>query len=356
MSAAKPKEAEMMNKFTGSAKRKSSQTPPFILSGNGSAAISIEQTASLIPLIIWAAVKYSSRVFLLCIISAAVSTAADLAARLIIKFAVKSKSDSAVRFDIYPIFIGLCAVCMLPYNVSAAALIIFDLLAIALKYLADGIISPLAAARTVMIPITANFGASFFYSDSYRMTTPLSILSKSELPDDSLTDMFLGRSDGMTGEISALLILLCMVYLLVRGHIRWETPVAAVGAAFLVAFEFAPDSVEYYLFAISEILCGGLLFGAVFIASDKRRQPVSMYGRLIYGALIGALAMVIRLNGDIDGIYPAVALLSPFTPLIDRFTATSPFGGYRRRKNTKKNSAADNQKSEKAEKSAENED
>ena len=349
-----------MNKFTNPKKRKSSAQPPFISSGTVSASISIEQTAALIPTIIWAAVKYSSRVFLLCIISAAVSAAADFAARLILKFTVKSKKDSAVRFDIYPIFIGLCTVCMLPYNVSLAALVIFDLLAVALKYLLDGIISPIAAARTLMIPITANFGASFFYSNSERMTTPLSILSKSELPDDSLTDMFLGRSDGMIGEISAVLILLCMVYLLIRGHIQWETPAAAVAAAFVVAFEFAPDSVEYYLFAISEILCGGLLFGAVFIASDRRRQPVSMYGRLIYGALIGVLAMVIRLNTDIDGIYPAVALLSLFTPLIDRFTATSPFGGYRRKpaKSAKKQPTSDGEKpenGENTEKNAENE-
>ncbi len=298
---------------------------PFLHSGNNSHSVILEQVIALLPLIIWATFRFSFRVPLLCLISVGFSFLTDLLIRTFIRKILKKDIHP---FDLYPIFIGICVVCMLPANASLAAVLLFDLAAVAVLRLFGQAVSPIATAYTVMLALTANFSAGYLFSNDERTVSTLDILMKGELPDFPASDIFLGRCDGMIGEISVILILVCGIYLILRGHISWEIPIAAIVSAFVVALEFAPDNVEYYQFAISQTLSGGIFFGSVFIAAPNRFTPTSTYGRMIYGLLIGAGAMFLRLYAHIDGIYPSIAFFSLFIPLIDRFTVPSPFGGY----------------------------
>ena len=298
---------------------------PFLHSGNNSHSVILEQAIALLPLIIWATFRFSFRVPLLCLISVGFSFLPDLLIRTFIRKILKKDIHP---FDLYPIFIGICVVCMLPANASLAAVLLFDIAAVAVLWLFGQAISPIATAYTVILALTANFSAGYLFSNDERTVSTLDILMKGELPDFPASDIFLGRCDGMIGEISVILILVCGIYLILRGHISWEIPIAAIVSAFVIALEFAPDNVEYYQFAMSQTLSGGIFFGSVFIAAPNRFIPTSTYGRMIYGLLIGAGAMFLRLYVHIDGIYPSIAFFSLFIPLIDRFTVPSPFGGY----------------------------
>lgn len=283
---------------------------PFLHSGNNSHSVILEQVIALLPLIIWATFRFSFRVPLLCLISVGFSFLTDLLIRTFIRKILKKDIHP---FDLYPIFIGICVVCMLPANASLAAVLLFDLAAVAVLRLFGQAVSPIATAYTVMLALTANFSAGYLFSNDERTVSTLDILMKGELPDFPASDIFLGRCDGMIGEISVILILVCGIYLILRGHISWEIPIAAIVSAFVVALEFAPDNVEYYQFAISQTLSGGIFFGSVFIAAPNRFTPTSTYGRMIYGLLIGAGAMFLRLYAHIDGIYPSIAFFSLYS-------------------------------------------
>lgn len=306
---------------------------PFISSKESAQTAVFETVVALFPLIIWAAVGYSYTVLITSLLSVIFACIFDLAARFAI--AKISKESFSLAVDIYPVFIGLCAACVLPINVSVPALLVINVMATVAYRLLGGIISPVAAGYTLLFLISGGMSASFVYSGD-RISLPLDSLFLEKLPDVEIYDMLLGRVIGSLGEMSVILLIICYVYLFVRGRVSWEIPLALVGAGVLVAFELAPDSVEYYRYALTHLCSGSLIFGAIFVAADKRRVPVSTAGRLIFGALIGAVSMLGRIYLKFDAVYPTIALFSLITPLFDRFVSPPPFGGIRR-KSGKKN-------------------
>lgn len=306
---------------------------PFIRSHDGVHIAELETIIALLPLILWAAVGHSSRALLTAGLSLIIAVVIDIALRFAI--AKIGKNYFSLGIDLYPVLIGLSVACVLPINVSIPALLIVDVMAIAAYRLLGGIISPIAVGYTVLLLVSGGMSASFVYSGE-RVELPLDSLFLEKLPDVEIFDMLLGRASGALGEMSVILLVLCFVYLLICGRVSWEIPVALVGAGVLVAFELAPDSVEYYRYALTQLCSGSLIFGAIFVAADKRRAPVSCAGRLIFGALIGAVSMLGRIYLKFDAVYPTIALFSLIKPLLDRFTSPPPFGGVHRKPNKPK--------------------
>lgn len=136
----------------------------------------------------------------------------------------------------------------------------------------------------------------------------------------SLIDMFLGNIPGSMGEISALAILIGMIYLLIRKSADFRVVVSSLATFTLLIFvaglKLYPEQViEYTLF---HLLSGGILFGAVFMITDPVTSPVSRPGRWIYGILVGALVVLIRLFGAYpEGVAFALIFSNMFVPLID---------------------------------------
>lgn len=314
--------------------KQSTPSAPFIRSQDGSHMAEIEMCVALLPLILWAAVGHSYRALLTVGLSFVFAVTIDIALRFAI--AKIGKKRFSLDIDLYPVLIGLSAACTLPINVSIPALLIVDVVSIAVYRLLGGIMSPIAVGYTVLFLASGGMSASFVCSGD-PVELPLDSLFLEKLPDVEIFDMLLGRVPGALGEMSVILLVLCFVYLLVRGRVSWEIPVALVGAGVLVAFELAPDSVEYYRYALTQLCSGSLIFGAIFVAADKRRTPVSSAGRLIYGALIGAVSMLGRIYLKFDAVYPTIALFSLITPLLDRFTSPPPFGGAPRKAKQKNN-------------------
>ncbi|HHW21960.1 MAG TPA: RnfABCDGE type electron transport complex subunit D [Clostridiaceae bacterium] len=162
--------------------------------------------------------------------------------------------------------------------------------------------------------------------DAATFATPLGALKEGgQLPN--LLDMFLGNIGGSMGETSALALIIGGMYLLIRGVISWHIPVVYIGTAGLLAWILGPNG----LFTgepLFHILAGGLMIGAIFMATDYTTSPMTTRGMVIYAAGCGILTILFRLYTNMpEGVSYAILLMNVAVPLIDRFTKPARFGG-----------------------------
>ena len=195
--------------------------------------------------------------------------------------------------------------------------------------LGHNFMNPAAAARVFLV---ASFGqqmTNWFNPavDAVSNATPLAIvkgLSTDPLPP--VTDMLLGNHGGCLGETCAIALLLGGVYLLARRVITWHIPVAFIGTVGVLTFVFGPDGL-FTGNVVYHLLGGGLLLGAVFMATDYVTSPVTSKGRLIMGFGCGVIVVVIRLLGGMsEGVAFSIILMNVATPLIDRWTRPRIYG------------------------------
>jgi electron transport complex protein RnfD len=141
------------------------------------------------------------------------------------------------------------------------------------------------------------------------------------------TDFLTGSVTASAGETSAVLILLCGLYLVVRKFMDWRIPVAVLGSAALTALVFQWIDPARYPDPLFVLLSGGLMIGAVFMATDMATSPVTPKGVWIYGALIGVLTVMIRYFGGLtEGVMYAILIGNALAPLIDQVTQPKVFG------------------------------
>lgn len=155
--------------------------------------------------------------------------------------------------------------------------------------------------------------------------TPVSQLLP-ELPATS--DMLLGNISGSLGEISALMLILGGLYMLYKKVITWEIPVSVIGSVAAIATIFWLVDPQSYVNPVYHLLTGGLMLGAIYMATDMVSSPMSSKGQLIYGVGIGAITILIRLFGAYpEGISFAILIMNAFTPLINNYVKPKGFGG-----------------------------
>ena len=155
--------------------------------------------------------------------------------------------------------------------------------------------------------------------------TPISEISKS-LP--STVEMLFGEIGGSLGEISALLLILGGLYMLFTKVITWHIPVSIIATVAIVAGIFWAVNPEIYINPTYHILTGGLMLGAIFMATDMVSSPMNPKGQLIYGVGIGLITISIRLFGAYpEGISFAILIMNAFTPLINTYVKPKRFGG-----------------------------
>jgi electron transport complex protein RnfD len=134
------------------------------------------------------------------------------------------------------------------------------------------------------------------------------------------------------GETTAILILLGGVYLAARKFMDWRIPVAVLGSAALLAWAFYLYDPSRYPSPSFVLLSGGLMLGAVFMATDMATSPVTPVGVWIYGAVIGVVTVIIRYFGGLtEGVMYAILLGNALTPLIDQYTQPRVFGTRQKR-------------------------
>jgi len=182
----------------------------------------------------------------------------------------------------------------------------------------------LVAYGTKMTRWTAPRGVDA--SDAISAATPLGILKEGgELP--GYLDMFIGKIGGSLGETSALALIIGGLYLLIRKVISWEIPVIYIGTVALLSWILGPDG---FMTGdpLFHVLAGGLLIGAIFMATDYTTSPMTKKGAVIYAFGCGLLTVIFRLYTNMpEGVSYAIMLMNVAVPLIDRYTAPKPFGG-----------------------------
>jgi Na+-translocating ferredoxin:NAD+ oxidoreductase subunit D len=162
--------------------------------------------------------------------------------------------------------------------------------------------------------------------DGFSGATPLALQKFGGINTD-VWQLLVGMTAGSAGETCALLLIAAGAYLIVRRVMDWRIPAAVLGAAFLVSGGFFLADSAIYPNPFFMLFSGGLMLGAIFMASDMVGSPVTPLGVWIYGALIGGLTVVIRLKGGLpDGVMYAILLGNAATPLIDQWTQPRIFG------------------------------
>lgn len=172
-------------------------------------------------------------------------------------------------------------------------------------------------------PLGHYFGAF----DVVTQATPLALLKQGAgLPD--LGSLFLAHPGGALGETSALALLIGGAYLLFKDHIKWHIPVSIIAAVLVIALIFGDHhATPAYLTPFYHIFSGGILLGALFMATDWVTSPITNRGKVIYGLAIGVLIMVFRLAlGPTEGTAFSILIMNAFVPLIDRLTRRPKFG------------------------------
>ena len=141
------------------------------------------------------------------------------------------------------------------------------------------------------------------------------------------TDLALGLISGSTGETCAVLILLGGLYLVVRRMMNWRIPVAVLGSAFLLSGLFYLLNPADYPHPVFMLFSGGLMLGAVYMATDMVASPLTPLGVWIYGAFIGIVTIVIRLWGGLpEGVMYAILLANAVSPHIDGWIQPRVYG------------------------------
>ena len=147
------------------------------------------------------------------------------------------------------------------------------------------------------------------------------------MDNHTLWNMLFGNMNGCIGEVSALALLLGGAYLLWRRTITWHIPVAYIGTVAVFAAVLRTVNPDANVPVLYHVLSGGLMLGAIFMATDMVTSPLTTKGMLIFGAGCGIITMVIRRWGGYpEGVSFAILLMNSITPLINRATRPRVFG------------------------------
>ena len=161
---------------------------------------------------------------------------------------------------------------------------------------------------------------SITYLDAATGATPLSTLKGSHAEIPQLLDLLTGNMGGSLGEVSAVAILLGLVYLLVRKIITWHIPVSIMLTVAVFTGILYLANPEEFASPTFHLLTGGLMLGAVFMATDYATSPMNKRGMVIYGVGIGVITVVIREFGAYpEGVSFAILIMNAFTPLINHY-------------------------------------
>lgn len=167
------------------------------------------------------------------------------------------------------------------------------------------------------------------YTDAQTGATVLSLMNEGALAKiPPISDMLVGNMGGSLGEVSAIALLIGMVYMLWKKIITWEVPVSIIGTVFVFTGIMYLVNPTQYANPFVHILSGGLMLGAIFMATDYVTSPMSKSGMIVYGVGIGILTTVIRLFGSYpEGMSFAIFIMNGVTPLINAYMKPKHFGG-----------------------------
>lgn len=244
-------------------------------------------------------------------------------------FNIIVKKEQTVS-DLSSVVTGLLLALNLPANIplwQAAVGSAFAIIVVKCFFggLGKNVVNPAITARVFMLLAFGSMTSAAFPTgmDSASGATPLADLANDRTVD--LMKLFLGQNGGALGETCALALIIGGIYLLVRKVISWHIPVAFIGTSFLFTLLVEGGSLET---ALAWTLSGGLLIGAIFMATDYVTSPSTAKGKIIFGIGAGVITVLIRFWGTYpEGVSFAILFMNIVNPYIDSLCTRKLFGG-----------------------------
>lgn len=302
---------------------------PHLRDHASTSGIMLDVIIALVPVAAAGVWFYGLRALLVILVTVAAAVGAEYLMRLGLK------REQTVS-DLSAAVTGLLLALNMPPSIPIWIAVVGAVIAVALiKQLFGGLgqnfMNPALGARVMLMVAWAGRMTAWIdpATDLVTSATPLGMLKEGGTKAPYI-DMFWGNIAGCIGETSAFAILIGFAYLLIRKVISWRIPVIYTGTVALLTWVLGPNGM-FTGDPLYHVLSGGLLLGAVFMATDYVTNPITRRGIVIYAIGCGVLTTLFRLYGSMpEGVSYAIILMNVVTPLIDRYTVPVSFGGDRR--------------------------
>ena len=245
-------------------------------------------------------------------------------------------------YDLSAVVTGVLLAFVCPVTIPYWTIILGDFFAIVLvKMLFGGlgknIVNPALAGRAFLFswPVLMsnwvkvgfdNAAGLLSTADAVTAATPMSAMHQGALPEESILDMCLGNIGGCIGETSALLLIIGFIYLLYRKVITARIPLAYIGTVAILAFLF-PQGNDRIAWMAAQVFGGGLMLGAIFMATDYVTSPLTKLGQIVYGIGCGVITILIRyFGGYSEGVTYAILCMNACAVLLDKIGRPVKFG------------------------------
>lgn len=285
---------------------------------------------ALLPAVVASGIIFGMRAILLIAVSVVASVLFEYISRIV----MKRKNTIS---DLSAVVTGILLALNVPVTFPIWMLLVGDAVAIIITKqmfggLGQNFANPAIVARIFLLVSfggeMTNWVKPFYYKGTADLVTQATPLAEEHI-DFSYMDLFLGKVGGSLGETCALALLIGFVFLIITRVISPITPVAFVGTVALVSWISGADP-------LYQVLSGGLLLGAIFMATDYATTPINSLGKLIFGVGAGLITVLIRIRGNMpEGVSFAILLMNILTPYIDMATRTHPLGAKKETKEAK---------------------
>ncbi len=309
---------------------------PHAKGNNSTRKIMLNVCLALLPACVTGCVFFGWKALLVIVLSAASAVASEIVFLLIMK---KPFSKIMKEFDFSSLVTGLLLAMCLSAQVKWYVPVLSAIFAvIVVKMLFGGtgknLVNPAITGRVFAF---LSFGAIMYGENAYAQpftgeiltgaTSLTGLLQEGAMPNN--LDLLLGNVAGCIGETCKIALIAGGLYLVIRGILDWRWPVIYIAVTGLVSVALNSFDFNYFL---PSILGGGLMLGAIFMATDYTTTPDTTWGNVLYFVLLGAVTAVLRYFAKIEIVSFAILLMNLLVPLIDKCIVNRPFGYVRAKK------------------------
>ena len=323
---------------------------PHIRSNEDTRSIMLDVIIALLPAMGWSIYCFGIKALVLTLVSVVSCVFFEWAYRKLMK-------KSCMVGDLSAVVTGMLLSFVCPVDLPWWVIIIGAFFSIVVvKQLYGGIgcnfINPALAGRAILLASYASVMAGNWVkvgekalvvgsnADIVTAATPMMLMKGVDAAGwETLTntytlgDMFIGRIGGSLGEVSSLMLLLGGIYLLLRKVISWQTPVAFIATVAVISLISAPAGISGVEYMAYNVFGGGLMLGAIFMATDYATSPVTKPGQLIFGLGCGLLTCFIRRFGSYpEGVCYSILIMNCTTWLLDKYVRPTIYGALKKEK------------------------
>lgn len=312
---------------------------PYMLSQQSPRAPMTDVLVALVPALIFACYFFGVRALLVTLVSVAACVGSEAAFQLALRRPVTVTDLSAV---VTGVLLAFTLPASIPYWAAALGGV-FAMVVVKGLFggLGKNFLNPALAARAFLttFPVLMNHWTApmeqlplLSAADAVTSATPMSYLHQGLLPPQTLRQLLVGQRAGSLGEVAVLMLMLGGAYLVLRRVISPRIPLYFLGTVAAVSLLTHPAGTAPWEWAAYQLCSGGLMLGAVFMATDYVTSPVTRWGQTLFAVGCGLLTMLLRTFGAFpEGVCYAILMMNTTVCLLDRLCRPRPMGAPRRR-------------------------